>query len=224
VTTAPTQARTGVLFLESTTGSHAALVVDSDDRREVFRLAWTRAGSRQDNLDDLVGTMPADDFALLSAIVVDVGPGNLATTRACVAYANALAFSTGLSMGAVDSLEVMAQMAGPVGGTVLAVRRAGPHGFYSRTRRADGRVEYSLLDAEALVAAAGGADVVVHPSEADGAAVEQAGVDLSRARLLTPTVDAVRDVWIGESRVADARVLEPLTETASRFHGSAADA
>ncbi len=207
---------TSVLFLESTTGSHAALVT-AGDGRELFRLAWTRAESRQDNLDDLVGTMPADDFHRLSAIVVDVGPGNLATTRACVAYANALAFSTGLSMGAVDSLEVMAQLAGPVDGTVLAVRRAGPHGFYSRTRGGDGRVGYALLGGDALVAAAHEADVVVHPSEADGTALEKAGVDLSRARLLTPTVDAVRDVWIGEGRAADARVLEPLTETGSRF-------
>ena len=146
-----------------------------------------------------------------------MGPGNLATTRACVAYANALAFSTGLSMGAVDSLEVMAQLAGPVDGTVLAVRRAGPHGFYSRTRGGDGRVGYALLGGDALVAAAHEADVVVHPSEADGTALEKAGVDLSRARLLTPTVDAVRDVWIGEGRAADARVLEPLTETGARF-------
>jgi tRNA A37 threonylcarbamoyladenosine modification protein TsaB len=221
VTTTSTQARTGVLFLESTTGSHAALVVDSQDGRELFRLAWTRAESRQDNLDDLVGTMSADEFARLSAVVVDVGPGNLATTRACVAYANALAYSTGLSMGAVDSLELMARMAGAVEGTVLAVRRAGPHGFYSRTRRGDGGVEYALLDAEALVAAAGEAEVVVHPSEADGAALEQAGLDPSKARLLTPTVDAVRDVWVDEGRVADARVLEPLTETASRFDRSA---
>ncbi len=88
---------------------------------------------------------------------------------------------------------------------MLAVRRAGPHGFYSRTRGGDGRVGYALLGGDALVAAAHEADVVVNPSEADGTALEKAGVDLSRARLLTPTVDAVRDCG-SRGAAADARV------------------
>ena len=62
-------------------------------------------------------------------------PGNLATTRACVAYANALAFAMDLRVAGVNSLDVMAVASElPTDGSAV-VRVAGPHGFYARLQR-----------------------------------------------------------------------------------------
>lgn len=65
-------------------------------------------------------------FADLTRVAVDVGPGNLGSVRAGVAYANAFAYARDLPVASVDALRVLATGAARLGaGPVLCVRHAG---------------------------------------------------------------------------------------------------
>lgn len=114
-----------LLAIESTSGlySVAAGTGDEPDSR--------RASRREDpgfaGLAELVSTALAGLGAVaadIDRLAVDVGPGNLSSVRAAVAYANGLAFSLGREIFCVNSLELMAT--GLVGGPVpvLCVRKA----------------------------------------------------------------------------------------------------
>lgn len=63
-------------------------------------------------------------FADIEAIAVDVGPGGLSSIRAAVAYANGLAFSLGVKVFPLTSLELMAIAAVQArGGPLLCLKR-----------------------------------------------------------------------------------------------------
>lgn len=71
-------------------------------------------------------------FADIGRIGVDVGPGNLASVRAGVAYANGLAFSLGLPVHSASALELMAVEAAESGAAhVLCLRNAGSGNVYA---------------------------------------------------------------------------------------------
>lgn len=90
-----------------------------------------RASRRDDpaftGLGDLVAqTLTAGEagFRDVEAIAVDIGPGGLSSMRAAVAYANGLAFSLGVPLFPVTSLELMALAAGEAHeGPFLCLRR-----------------------------------------------------------------------------------------------------
>jgi tRNA A37 threonylcarbamoyladenosine modification protein TsaB len=74
-----------------------------------------RACSRDDpsfrGVGELVSSSLAGagfSFADIGSVGVDIGPGNLSSVRAAVAYANGLAFSLGLMVFCANSLELMA--------------------------------------------------------------------------------------------------------------------
>jgi len=203
-----------LLYLESTVGSHSAALATAEGS-VLSRVVWPRAESRQDNLDDLLGAVAGDEVASIGSVVVDIGPGNLATTRACVAYANALAFAMDLRVAGVNSLDVMAVASGlPTDGSAV-VRVAGPHGFYARLQR--DTVHYRLVDAADAAAVLDGLSVIC-ASDKDVEALGRAGLPTRSVRIVAPTVDAMVELWVSQGRrEITSRSVEPLNETGAIF-------
>lgn len=74
----------------------------------------------------------------LDRLAVDVGPGNLASVRAGIAYVNAVAFARELPVVAVDSLALLTTEAGRW--PALVLRPAGGNAVYASLTDAAGRV------------------------------------------------------------------------------------
>jgi hypothetical protein len=74
-----------------------------------------------------------------------------------------------------------------------------------------------LVDAARLAALASTAELTICASEADLAAVADRGATVPETAVVTPTVDGVRDVWLGAGRTAGRAVVTPLTETGAVF-------
>ena len=98
-----------VLALEASSRTYAAAAGDGERPRA------QRASRRDDpaftGLGDLVAQTLAESgaaFRDIAAIAVDIGPGGLSSMRAAVAYANGLAFSLGVRLFPITSLELMA--------------------------------------------------------------------------------------------------------------------
>jgi tRNA threonylcarbamoyladenosine biosynthesis protein TsaB len=114
-----------LLAIESTSGLYSVAVGTGAE-------AGSRRASRREHpgfagLGELVSSALAEFGATaadIARIAVDVGPGNLSSVRAAVAYVNGLAFSLDRPVFCANSLELMA--AGFVGGPVpvLCVRKA----------------------------------------------------------------------------------------------------
>lgn len=114
-----------VLALEASSRTYAVAAGDEEVPRVL------RESHRDDpafaGLGDLVAqTLAAagGTFSDIEAIAVDVGPGGLSSIRAAVAYANGLAFSLGVRVFPVTSLELMALAAlGARSGPLLCLKR-----------------------------------------------------------------------------------------------------
>jgi tRNA threonylcarbamoyladenosine biosynthesis protein TsaB len=114
-----------VLAIEASSRTYAVAVGAGE-------LPSAQRASRRDapgfaGVGDLVAqTLAAHDaaFSDIEAIAVDVGPGGLSSIRAAVAYANGLAFSLGVPVFPVSSLELMAIAARRVRrGPLLCLKR-----------------------------------------------------------------------------------------------------
>lgn len=71
-------------------------------------------------------------FADLGLVAVDVGPGNLTSVRAGIAYANGLAFGVGCPVLPVDALSLLARAAvGRIEEPVLCLHKAGGGRVYA---------------------------------------------------------------------------------------------
>jgi tRNA threonylcarbamoyladenosine biosynthesis protein TsaB len=159
-------------------------------------------------LADLVASV-VPDFATIDAVAVDIGPGNLASVRSGVAYANGLAFSLGVPVLVASSLALLAMEAGDE--PALCLRDAG-----------SGRV-YAWLDGELRH---GPFEPVVLSLVGDRAAIAVAGVHRAKVAALLPGV-AVKDTGIDAPQVTTllaARtkrvdVASPLTEASPEFAG-----
>jgi len=161
-------------------------------------------------LADLVASVVNDavvDFAGVDAVAVDIGPGNLASVRSGVAYANGLAFSLGKPMLVASSLDLLALEAGD--GPVLCLRDAG-----------SGRV-YAWLDGELRH---GPFEPVVLSLVGGRTAIAVAGVHRAKVAALLPGV-AVKDTGIDAPQVSTllaaspraVDVASPLTEASPEF-------
>jgi tRNA threonylcarbamoyladenosine biosynthesis protein TsaB len=159
-------------------------------------------------LADLVGALVAD-FTGIDAVAVDIGPGNLASVRSGVAYANGLAFSLGVPILVASSLELLAMEAGDE--PALCLRDAG-----------SGRV-YAWLDGQLRH---GPFEPVVLSLVGDRAAIAVAGVHRAKVAALLPGV-AVKDTGIDAPQVTtllaagkkQVDVASPLTEASPEFAG-----
>ncbi len=137
------------LLLETSSASYSAgIVVDGE--------LVTHAGTtrRDPGFDGAPGLARAQldaaglSFADLSAVVVDVGPGNLTSVRSGVAYGNALAHARRIQILGVDSLELLAlglRAADPAT-PVLALRKAGGTAVYAGLFGAAGLPHYAVGD------------------------------------------------------------------------------
>ena len=159
-------------------------------------------------LADLVAsTLGARDFASVDAVAVDVGPGNLASVRSGVAYANGLAFSLGKPIMVASSLDLLALESGD--GPALCLRDAG-----------SGRV-YASFEG---VRRHGPFEPVVLSLVGDRTAISVAGVYRAKVAALLPGV-AVKDTGIDAPQVSSllaaglrtVDVASPLTEASPEF-------
>jgi tRNA threonylcarbamoyladenosine biosynthesis protein TsaB len=96
------------------------------------------------NIAELVAACLRDaglDFDAVGRVCVDLGPGNLGSVRAGVAYANGLGFSLGIPVVGVDSLRLLALTAAP-DATVLCVRTSASGHVYAALFTPDGSATY----------------------------------------------------------------------------------
>jgi tRNA threonylcarbamoyladenosine biosynthesis protein TsaB len=160
-------------------------------------------------LADLVADT-IQSFGAVDAVAVDIGPGNLASVRSGVAYANGLAFSLGKPILVASSLDLLAlEAASQADNPTLCLRDAG-----------SGRV-YAWFDGELRH---GPFEPVVLSLVGDRTAIAVAGVHRAKVAALLPGV-AVKDTGIDAPQVttllaASPRAVEvasPLTEASPEF-------
>jgi tRNA threonylcarbamoyl adenosine modification protein YeaZ len=130
-----------VLAVEASSRTYAVAAGDGE-------LPRAQRASRRDDpafagLGDLVAqtlTAAGASFRDIDTIAVDIGPGGLSSMRAAVAYANGLAFSLGVRLFPVTSLELMAiAAAAQHDGPFLCLRRGTGGNTYAGLF-ADGRL------------------------------------------------------------------------------------
>jgi tRNA threonylcarbamoyladenosine biosynthesis protein TsaB len=217
-----------VLALEASSRTYAVAVGAAE------RPSAQRTSRRDDpafaGLGDLVARTLADaggTFGDVEAIAVDVGPGGLSSIRAAVAYANGLAFSLGVKIFAVSSLELMATAARQAHqGPILCLKRGtGGNtyaGLFCDGETADMR--HGPLGTVVPALAAGLETVRVAGASKDevsdllpGVAVEDTGIANADVAVL---YRAARAAMADPGRLAE--VASPVNEGSWIFHKPAA--
>ena len=216
-----------VLALEASSRTYATAAGDGERPRA------QRVSRRDDpaftGLGDLVAQTLAESgtaFRDIAAIAVDIGPGGLSSMRAAVAYANGLAFSLGVRIFPITSLELMAIAA--------AEQHDGP---FLCLRRGTGGNTYAGLFGGQLAELRHGPHDSVVPSIAGGLdRVSLAGVPAADVAGLLPGV-TITDTGIAEADVTvlyqTARaamsdperlvtIASPVNEASLIFHSQAA--
>ncbi len=121
------------LAIEASSATYAVALGTGDT--PMVHQARRRDHSGFRGVGDLVSAAVAEAggrFAAIEAIGVDIGPGNLSSVRAAVAYANGLGFSLGVDIFCANSLELMAMDAAPFqAGPALCLRVAGDGNVYA---------------------------------------------------------------------------------------------
>ncbi|RUL93766.1 tRNA (adenosine(37)-N6)-threonylcarbamoyltransferase complex dimerization subunit type 1 TsaB [Verrucosispora sp. FIM060022] len=113
-----------ILAIETSTKDYSVAI--GTESAASVRLTTTRFEPDFDGIAGLVDKALAEAgirSSDLAAVAVDIGPGNLTSVRAGVAYANGLAYALDLPIFATDSLSVMAHSV-PADAPVLALRPA----------------------------------------------------------------------------------------------------
>ena len=114
-----------VLALEASSRTYA-IAVGAGEHPLAQRVIRRDDGAFVDLGELVAGALAASEvsFGDIDTIAVDVGPGDVLSTRAAVAYANGLAFSLGVKIFAITSLELMAIAAKQTHrGPVLCLKR-----------------------------------------------------------------------------------------------------
>ena len=182
-----------VLAIEASSRTYAVAVGAGE-------LPSAQRASRRDapgfaGVGDLVAqTLAAHDaaFSDIEAIAVDIGPGGLSSIRAAVAYANGLAFSLGVPVFPVSSLELMA----------IAARRVHQGPFLCLKRGTGGDTYAGLfVDGEIAELRHGPASAIVPELAASLEAVGVAGVPADDVAGFLP------GVTVTDTGIADADVV-----------------
>jgi L-threonylcarbamoyladenylate synthase len=229
------------LAVETSSRTYGAALVDDD-----VVLAQASADRSDPGFVD-VGVLAGSVIAAggrtvadLDRLAVDVGPGNLASVRAGIAYVNAVAFARGIPVVGLDALALLSR-----GGPTLALRMAGGTAVYAALTRADGTVATRHGDLTVVVkdlfptpgavtsgASAGtGGPSVPEPGpvlRVAGAKRPQAlalladlGVEATDAGIDAPRIDdLVAALRAGDHEPAVVSAA-PLTESSVRFRGDA---
>ncbi|MEJ2868753.1 L-threonylcarbamoyladenylate synthase [Actinomycetospora sp. OC33-EN08] len=178
----------------------------------------------------------------LDRLAVDVGPGNLASVRAGIAYVNAVAFARGIPVVGLDALALLSD------GPTLALRLAGGSAVYAALTRADGTVatrhgDLAVVVKDLFPTPDGGTNgpfvteegverpvrtVPGAPLRVAGARRPQAlallaelGVDATDTGIDAPCVDDLVGALRRGEHDAPVVSAAPLTEASVRFRGDA---
>lgn len=167
------------------------------------------------------GRTPAD----IELIAVDLGPGNLSSVRAGVAYANGLAFSLGRQVVGVHGLRVLAHTAAPDADLpVLCLRNAGAGNVYAAVYE-HGKASLMRHDKLSAIAAAvreSHSSLIVAGSFRDQARELLTGVDVIDSGVETPSSLATYTLTVSPPADADwapADVVSPINEQTAPFTG-----
>ena len=217
-----------VLALDTSSRTYSVAVGSAD------RPASTRSSRRDDVAFAGLGGLAAQAlsevgaaFGDIAAIGVDIGPGGLSSIRAAVAYANGLAFSLGVPVLPVNSLELMATAARhATRDPVLCLKRGQAGNVYAGLFVNGENTELRHGPPASVVPAiAGGLDRIVLA----GAATDEAAALLPGVAVVdTGIVDADVTVLYRLTRAALAnreRLVTsavPLNEASRIFHNSTA--
>jgi len=159
-------------------------------------------------------------FDAIGRVSVDLGPGNLGSVRAGVAYANGLGFSLGIPVVGVDSLRLLALTAVPAADSpVLCVRKSARDHVYAGLFTPDGRAVYRHgPHGETVRSLADGQDTLVLA----GSLIKETQQFLGGVSAHDIGV-AVPDVTVQQRAIEDnhhvvAGPASPITEAASLFN------
>ncbi|WP_051797887.1 tRNA (adenosine(37)-N6)-threonylcarbamoyltransferase complex dimerization subunit type 1 TsaB [Catenuloplanes japonicus] len=161
----------------------------------------------------------------IALIAVNLGPGNLSSVRAGVAYANGLAFSLGRQVVGVHGLRVLAETAAPGADLpVLCLRNAGAGNVYAAVYE-HGRptlMRHDKLSEIATAVRAAHTSVIVAGSFRDQAIALLDGVDVTDSGVEVPSSLATYRLTVTPPADADwapADVVSPINEQTAPFTG-----
>jgi tRNA threonylcarbamoyl adenosine modification protein YeaZ len=213
-----------VLAVETSSSKYAVAMGDGEYPRAQVAIARDDPAFRE--LNELVAQAldsAGETFGDIGTIGVDVGPGNLLSIRAAVAYANGLAFALGANIFPISSLELMATAAEHAHRDPILCLKRGHSGSTYAGLFADGEIvdmRHGLPDSVVPAIAGGLARVcVAGPGKDDvarlleGVVVEDTGIEEADVGVLYRTARAA---------AADPERLvptaSPLNEASRIFH------
>ncbi|NMO91290.1 L-threonylcarbamoyladenylate synthase [Actinomycetospora sp. TBRC 11914] len=217
------------LAVETSSRVYGAALLDDD--RVVARASADRGDPGFVDVGVLAGGVIRDagrSVTDLDRLAVDVGPGNLASVRAGIAYVNAVAFARGVPVVAIDSLSLLTTQTGHL--PALVLRPAGGAAVYASLTGADGHVVLRHGELDVVVK-----ELAERIGEGSGVTVALAGARRGPAAALlaehglaardtgldAPDVDALTvRLRAGDHEPAVVSAA-PLTESSVRFRGDA---
>lgn len=168
--------------------------------------------------------MAGRSFGELGLLAVDVGPGNLTSVRAGVAYVNGLAFSVGCPVVGIDSLRLLAHQAvGRTTRSAVCLRNAGSGNVYAGLFAPDAApvLRCGPLDSVVPLLARGRSELLAVGAFRDevrtllpDTKVEDTGID-------TASVLTLHDLMTDPAELVPepALVTSPLTDSSLVFSG-----
>ncbi|MCD2196934.1 threonylcarbamoyl-AMP synthase [Actinomycetospora endophytica] len=159
----------------------------------------------------------------LDRLAVDVGPGNLASVRAGIAYVNAVAFAREIPVVAVDSLALLTTQAART--PALVLRPAGGTAVYASLTDADGQVtlrhgEFDVVVKDLAERVGEGTVALAGARRAPAAALlAEHGLATHDTGLDAPDVDALTERLRAGDHDPPVVSAAPLTEASVRFRG-----
>ncbi len=214
------------LAVETSSRVYGAALLDDD--RVVARATADRGDPGFVDVGVLAGGVIRDagrSVADLDRLAVDVGPGNLASVRAGIAYVNAVAFARGVPVVALDSLSLLTTQAARL--PALVLRPAGGTAVYASLTGEDGHttVRHGDLDVvvKELAERLGGTTAPVALAGARrgpaAALLAEHGLTTHDTGLDAPDVDALTARLRAGEHDAPVVSAAPLTESSVRFRG-----
>lgn len=208
-------------FEASSTSYEVALATDGEmiHRQSAYRLDPQFHGIAP--LAAISLTAVGAQFQDIDLIALDAGPGNLASVRAAVAYANGLAFSLNRSIICASSLELMSiEARAGFKGTILCAQNAGTGNVYASSYSTGEalKVQYGPLDTVIESIAKNLTEVSLAGNCRAEVAEILAGVNVKDTRIDSPGVQTL--CYVAANCEDLARIVSfatPITERSDIF-------
>jgi tRNA threonylcarbamoyl adenosine modification protein YeaZ len=163
----------------------------------------------------------------LDLLAVDIGPGNLSSVRAAVAYVDGLAFSLDLDIFGASSLELLATQYAQAGGLpVLCMRKASGGnaylGLYQGTTPV--RLTFGPLEQSVRSLCRGLTNVAVAGGPADVVAKLLPEAQVTDTGITHPDVDVLSELAVRSAELDGTlvKMAHPLNEGSLIFHEQSA--